>query len=147
MIAYLKLGGIAALAALLFAAGFYFGGLRSKTAYEALQAAQAEAVAKAVLAERSATAAQLAKQNEVISTYESHALDPLAPIIAQRLCLAPAAGDRRPVPQAPANAGRAPPAAPEPFSPSPVATALGDLLSACASDAARLSALQALSPR
>jgi hypothetical protein len=89
MLTSLKMGGIAALAALLFAGGFYFGSLRGdekgdadKTAQEASQEAQSAAVAKAVLTERAAARAQAAIDHATETTHAQalETIDDLPPI-------------------------------------------------------------------
>jgi len=57
---YLKLGAIVAMVAALFAAGFHIGGMASRSAYEADTAAQSQAIATAVLAERASSVATAA---------------------------------------------------------------------------------------
>jgi hypothetical protein len=57
---YLKLGAIVAMVAALFAAGYHIGGMASRSAYEADTAAQSQAIATAVLAERASALATAA---------------------------------------------------------------------------------------
>jgi hypothetical protein len=57
---YLKLGAIVAMVAALFAAGYHIGGMASRSAYEADTAAQSQAIATAVLAERASSVATAA---------------------------------------------------------------------------------------
>jgi hypothetical protein len=146
MITYLKLGAILALAAALFGGGFYFGGLRSKTAYEALQAAQAKASAQALLQEQAATAAQTAKLQQVQNAYDAikDVPDPVA-LNVSRLLVAKVTGGCA-VPSAPAVAGGAPSAPAVASGPASVAERLDDYIQACTGDARRLAAVQALSP-
>jgi len=146
MITYLKLGGILALAAVLFSAGFYFGGLKSKTAYEALQAAQASSAAQALLKEQAATAAQTAKLQQVENAYDAlrDVPDPIA-VNVSRLLVAKVA-DSCPVPGAAAVADGAPRAASVAVGPSSIADRLDDYIAACTDDARRLAAVQALAP-
>jgi hypothetical protein len=88
------LGGYVRLAAALavFVLGFYFGSLhgakdaaQSKTAYEALQAAQASNVAKAVLAERASSQAESARINTLLEAYQNAPPDPVVSSVAYRL--------------------------------------------------------------
>jgi hypothetical protein len=146
MITYLKLGGILALAAALFGGGFYFGGLRSKTAYEALQAAQAKAAATALQKEAAATAAQTAKLQEVQNAYDAikDLPDPVT-LNVSRLLVAKVA-DSCAVPGPAAVAGGAPGASQVAVGPSSIADRLDDYIEACTDDARRLAAVQALAP-
>ena len=66
---YAKLGGIALAIALLFGAGYHFGGMASKTQLEAQDAAQSQATAKAVLAERASALAQAAQDHTAENTH------------------------------------------------------------------------------
>ncbi len=146
MITYLKLGAILALAALLFGAGYRFGGMAPKTELEALRAAQAEATAKAVLAERASAAVTLAHQNAVIARYENAPPDPIVATAAHRVYVYAAAASGCSVSGAHPVAGGAPEAPRVTLGPSRVEQALGDYIAKCDADARRLAAAQALAP-
>jgi hypothetical protein len=146
MIVWAKIGGILAAVALLFGAGFYFGGLRSKTALEGFQAAQAQNVATAVLAERNSTAAELARMNAIVKGYQDAPPDPIVATAAQRVFVYARGAANCSVPGPAPMAGGAPPAAPVASGPDRVEQALGAYIGACASDAKRLAAVQALAP-
>lgn len=57
---YLKLGAIVVMVAALFATGYHIGGMASRSTYEADAAAQSQAIATAVLAERASALATAA---------------------------------------------------------------------------------------
>jgi len=146
VIVWAKVGGILLAVALCFAGGWYCGSLRSKTAYEALQAAQAENTAKAVLAERASTAAELARTSAILKGYQDAPIDSVALSVGSRVFKYANAASCS-LPQAAADPGRAPSAAPLPVGPSEVERALADLAVACSEDARELAALQAAWPR
>jgi hypothetical protein len=146
MIVWAKVGGILAAIALVFFAGYRFGGMASKTALEGFQAAQAENTAKAVLAERASTAATLAHQNAVIEGYQNAPISPIVTTAAQRVFVYATHAASCAVSGAAPNAGGAPAAAAVALGPSRVVEALGAYIAACDADSRRLAALQALSP-
>jgi hypothetical protein len=97
-----------ALAALILGGTFWFGyrtgSVHGTAALEALQAAQAENTAKAVLAERASAAVESARVQAKLKEYENAPIDPLVPGIVRRVFLnaCPAGG---PVPSAAAAPG------------------------------------------
>lgn len=99
MITYLKIGGIAALAALLVWAGWHFGGLskddelnRYKTAVEAQHAAQLQTVANVMTQHDQQAAAERAAQQKVIDAYDQEKnLAPITTGIVERMRLVEAA--------------------------------------------------------
>jgi hypothetical protein len=148
LIAYLKLGAIALLAAVLFGGGFYFGGLRSKTALEADHAAMAKAATDALLTQAAQAAADHDKQQKVIDTYDAtkDIPDPASVGTAHRVLLI-AAADSCPVPEAGAVASGAPAAARVAIGPSEVERRLDDYVQACGRDVKKLIAAQALATK
>lgn len=147
MIVWAKVGGILAAVAAVFFVGFHFGGMASKTALEGFLATQAQNTAKAVLAERASTAAQLATQNAVIKRYENAPPDPVVTTAAHRVFIYATGAASCPVSGAAPGAGGASAAAAVAIGPSAVEQALGAYIAACAGDANRLAALQALAPK
>jgi hypothetical protein len=118
ILTYLKAGAIVALAALLFGGGWYCGGLRSKSAYEALQATQAKAAATTQQTAVADVTAELLRTRSAADAYQKER-DDLAlaevPAPVVRLCLSPSAA----VPSVPAatSAGESAAAGPGPSVP------------------------------
>ena len=90
----IKLAAIIAAALALLGIGFYFGGLRgnekadaAQTALEGFQAAQSANTAKAVLAERASSAAELDRVNTKLKEFENAPPDPIIPGIVRRVFL------------------------------------------------------------
>lgn len=146
MITWIKVGGILAAVIAVFFAGYHFGGMASKTALEGFQAAQAENTATAVLAERASTTAQLAHMNAIVKGYQDAPPDPIVATAAHRVFVYATGAAGCAVPRAAPLAGGAPAAAAVALGPSRVEQALGTYIAACAGDASRLAAVQALSP-
>ena len=146
ILAAIKFGGIGLLAAALFGSGFYFGGLRSKTALEGFQAAQAQLTAKAVLAERTAGATELARVNAILKGYEDEALNPVVVGLAQRV-LINACPASSPMSGSGGNPSSAVSAPPQPRGDPEAQRLLQGVFDACEADAAELTALQAAWPR
>ncbi len=136
---------LAAIAAVL-AFAYRLGGNGPRAALAGFQASQAQATAKAVLAERASAAAELARVNGILKEYQDEKLNPIVPGIAVRL-LERACPANRSLPEASANPGRARSAAKEPAGDGSVERATQAVFEACAQDAAQLSALQAAWPR
>jgi hypothetical protein len=89
-----KVAAIIAILAAFYLAGFYQGGMRSKTALEAFQAAQAKAVAKDRTNDANRAAAELLKTRAAADAYQKERDDlALAAIPAPvvRLCISPGA--------------------------------------------------------
>lgn len=140
---YLKLGAALALVALLFGAGYRMGGNGARAQYEALQAAQAELTAKAVLAERASEQAESVRLNKVISDYENTPIDPVSVGVAHRVLIY-ANAPSCPVPSAGGNPGGTVPASPKSAG---LEDALQGYIDACSRDATRLDALIEAWPR
>lgn len=142
----IKLAAIAFAALVLLSVGYYVGTLRSKTAYEGLQAAQSELTAKAVLAERAAGAAELARVNLILKGYQDAPPDPIAVGLAHRVYVYASAASCT-VPSA-SRDPRAPVSAPaQPGGDAEAQRLLQAVFDACSADARELSALQAAWPR
>lgn len=145
---YAKAAALLVLVLLLFGGGYRLGGMASKTTLEGFEAAQAENTAKAVLAERASTAAELARVNAILKGYTDAPIDPITVGIATRLLehACPASG---PVPSTVAVAAGIDRATAQPRNAQAVERATQSHFDACAKDAAELAALQAvcLTPR
>jgi hypothetical protein len=157
MITYLKLGGIAALAAFLLWTGYHFGGLSAdgklanyKTAVEAQHAAQLQAVANVMAEHDRDAAAQRASQQKVIDAYDTQILQPLPTAgIVERVRLVEAAScssSNRVVPSAGALAGGAQAAGGVPRSNAEGDRLLQAALDAADRDSARLNVAVKLAP-
>lgn len=145
---YIKLDAAAVLLAILFGAGYHFGGLASKTALEAAHTAQLQAVVKAMDDNARAAATEHATQQKVIDAYDrdKDIPDPASVGTAHRLLILAAAGGGCAVQQAGAVAGGAQGATPVPIGPSRVEQALDAYVRACSADAAQLTAVIQLAP-
>lgn len=136
-------GGIAAFLCALF---FWLGGLHSKAALEGFQAAQTENTAKAVLAERASTAAELARVNALLKGYQDEALKPVDATIAERVLYhACPAVSAVPSPGAHASGTLSP--SPQPRSDPETERLLQAVFTACSADAEELTTLQQAWPR
>lgn len=160
MISYLKIGGIAVLAAFLVWTGYHFGGLSAddklanyKTAVEAQHAAQLQAVANVMTQHDQQAAAQHAADQKVIDAYdEQKNLAPVTAGIVQRMRIIEAAacsaGDRV-VPAGGVLASGTQDTSAKPAS-DPVTQRLSQLtqaaFDACAADAKQLNAVVKLAP-
>jgi hypothetical protein len=131
---------------ILFGMGFYFGGLSPKTKLEALQAAQAENTAKAVLAQKAASDAEEARLNGVIAKYEATPIDPIAVGLAGRVLQYARVADCPVSKTAAAASGTGNPAAGTASDPSFVGLAQAAVL-ACDHDAHQVTALQQAWPQ
>ena len=138
--------GITALFALWSLFCFEQGGERGKVKLEALQAAQAEAVSKAVLAEKSAQMAEQGRLNGIIATYEQklQTPDPIVSTIATRLLYRACSGPVSETGGTPA--GTLSPSALPPSN-SRLEPAVRRVIEACSQDAIELTALQQAWPR
>jgi hypothetical protein len=140
-----KLGGALALIAVLFGAGYHFGGMASKTALERDHADMAAATVNALLAQRAQATADHNRLQEVIDRYDATPPDPIIPGLAHRVYVyatahcggVPQSGSVAPGTEAPT---------PVPIGHSSVESALGDVLSACSADAAQMTAMIQLAP-
>jgi hypothetical protein len=144
MLAYTKIGAIVALALALFFAGWKVEAWRCRAAAEALSAAQASAVAKAVLAQKIAADAESARLNGIIETYEQAALTPIPVADVDRLYVAACAATG-PLPKtgAPPAGTVAAGTVASPARPTQadVSQSLTDYINACTRDGERLNAL------
>lgn len=143
---YVKIGAVLALLGAVAAGGYHFGGMASKTALEGFQAEQSANTAKAVLAERAAGAAELARVNAILKGYQDASIDPIALSVGSRVLEYARVADC-PVPGAGGHPSGTPSASPVTSSASEVGQALTDLAVACSQDAAELTALQAAWPK
>ena len=84
---------------------YHAGGNSGRTAVEALRAAQSQAVAKAVLAQRASGEAELERVNAILKGYEDALLHPVDLHIGSRVLIA-ACGVGSPVPKAAPDPGR-----------------------------------------
>ena len=125
---------------------FHQGGLSSTGKLEALQAAQAEGVAKAVLAERAQGAAELARVNAVLKEYENAPIDPIAIGLAQRVYQYARVASC-PVSKTSTDTPGTVQPSPQPPDPQSVERALDAHIQACSADAAQLNALIEAWPR
>jgi hypothetical protein len=135
-----------ALIAGVLAWAYHAGGNGPRAALEADHAAMAETATAALLAQRAASDAQIAKLSKVVSDYENAPPDPLAPVVAHRVLVYAASACRDPVPAADPVAGGTQTPAPVAVGPSRVEQALGELLTACAADAAQMRAMIEAAP-
>lgn len=143
---YIKIGIAVAVIGVVSAASFHFGGMASKTALEGFQAEQSANTAKAVLAERAAGAAELARVNAILKGYQDAPIDPIVLSTGNRVLEYARVADC-PMPSASGNPGGTASAGKVPIGPSQVGQALTDLAVACSQDAAELTALQAAWPK
>jgi hypothetical protein len=139
---YLKVGIAAALCALFF----WLGGLHSKTELEGFQAAQSANTARAVLAERASSAAELARVNLLLKGYQDAPPDPIVVSIGSRVLQYARIADC-PVPTSGANPAATLGAAPVPRSDPEFERLLQTAFNACAHDAEELTTLQKVWPR
>lgn len=139
-LAGLKYGSILAVLIGIFVTGYHFGGMASKTALEALRAAQAKTLSDALLKERQDGDARAAKLQGIIDHYESAPIDPIVVGLAHRLYAHPTASC--PLPAANPDPGPAAPVAAQPGGDGGVIEAATQrVFDACAADAKQLSAL------
>lgn len=145
---YAKLGAAAVLLAIAAGAGYYFGGLASKTALAADHAAQLQAVVNRLDDNAREAAADHLHLQGVIDHYDAtkDIPDPASVGTAHRLLIVAAAGGGCAVPEARALAGGAPNAATIAIGPSAIERALDDVFQTCGVDSKRLIAAQALAP-
>jgi hypothetical protein len=136
----------AALYVIAFAIGFYFGGLRSKTALETVETAQSENTAKAVLAQKAALDAEEARLNGVIAKYEATPIDPIAVGLAGRVLQYARVADC-PVPKAASITSGTGDTAAQSSGDASLIRLSQAVLDACAQDAAQLTALQQAWPQ
>lgn len=141
---YIKIAAAAVLLAVLFGTGYHFGGMASRTALEADHAAMAQAATQALLSQRKAQDAESARINKAVSDYEKP-IDPITVGLSHRVFIYANRADC-PVPGAATVATGTQTAAPVPIGPSSVERSLGDYITACAEDAAQLSAVIQLAP-
>jgi hypothetical protein len=145
-ITVLKCGAIAAVLVGLFACGYHMGSANGRADVEALRAAQAAAVAKAVLAEKAASDAEHARQAGIIEDYEHALLHPVDLHIGRRLLVAACPGAAA-VPETGPNPGSfGDPAAVAGGDPG-LGPAIDRVIAACRDDASQLSALIEAWPR
>jgi hypothetical protein len=138
---YAKWGGIAAALLAWSWACFHQGGLGPTAALDRAREAQAELVARAVLAERASTAAESVRVNAILKGYEDAPIDPIVPGVAHRvLVYAGAAG----CPVSGAAAAPSGAGGPSPRTPGDpgLERLFQALIDACAQDASELTALQ-----
>lgn len=140
---YAKWGGIAAAFLAWSVLCFHQGGMSSTARLEALQTAQSQLTAKAVLAERASAEAESVRLNKVISDYESTPIDPVSVGVAHRVLIY-AHTPSCTVPEAGSNPGGTVPASPKPDG---LEGPLQDYIDACSRDAKRLDALIEAWPR
>jgi len=143
---YLKWGAIGALLIGLSVFWYRQGGASARAALAAFQAAQAENTAKAVLAERAAGAAELARVNTLLEGYQNAKPDPAVSGIAVRLLGAPCVAVGA-VPSAGAVAATATAAGGVPGGDSAIERATEAAFDAAERDAARLNLCRAVWPK
>jgi hypothetical protein len=142
-ILYAKIGVILAVMIAIVAGSYHVGAMAATARLEALQAAQSELTAKAVLAERASAQAESVRLNKVISDYESTPIDPVSVGVAHRVLIyahTPSCA----VPEAGSNPGGTVSTGPKPGG---LEGPLQDYIDACSRDAKRLDALIEAWPR
>lgn len=138
---YAKAAALLVLVLLLFGGGYRLGGMASKTTLEGFEAAQAENTAKAVLAERASTAAELARVNAILKGYTDAPIDPVSVGLAHRVYVYAHAADC-PVSGASPNPAATGSASPQPRGDPSFVGLAQRVIDACSQDAAELTALQ-----
>lgn len=148
MIHYLKFGGLALIEVAIFWAGWHLGGLQAKNAEDVARAAQLSAVASAYQDQVIAVQASNAKLQSVENAYDAvkDLPDVAVPTIVDRLRIVACPSGSGQLSKTNAVAGGTANSSAVPAGTAPIATALGNLLSACDADAKRLAAVQALAP-